>query len=95
MCQDSGMSPESPFQNGYGMASACAIDDVKMRFGATQTNPRHRQQLQTRVYHGHPHYEKGVSLQIPRVASIHTEGTRTSKPCVEYFRVSKSTDLNH
>jgi hypothetical protein len=56
------------------MASACAIDDdSKMRFGATQTNPRHGQQLQTRVY-GHAHYEKGVShptlkviLFIPKV----------------------------
>lgn len=74
--------PNLRFKNGYGMASACAIDDdSKMRFGATQTNPRHRQQLQTRVYHGHAHYEKGCLAPDIESDLIHNEGTRTSKPC--------------
>jgi hypothetical protein len=73
--------PNLRFKNGYGMASACAIDDdSKMRFGATQTNPRHRQQLQTRVYHGHAHYEKGCLAPDIESDLIHTEGTRTSRP---------------
>jgi hypothetical protein len=46
--QDSGMSPESRFKTVTEWHRRVIDDDSKMRFGATQTNPRHRQQLQTR-----------------------------------------------
>jgi hypothetical protein len=59
----------------------CAIDDdSKMRFGATQTNPRHRQQLQTRVSRTST-LRKGCLAPDTESSLIHTEGTRTSKPC--------------
>jgi hypothetical protein len=61
-------------RNGIGV---CAIDDdSKMRFGATQNQPQASAATDP-VYHGHPHYEKGVSLQIPRVAPSIPAGTRT------------------
>jgi hypothetical protein len=69
--------PNLVSKNGYGMASACAIDDdSKMRFGATQNQPQASAATDP-VYHGHPHYEKGVSLQIPRVAPSIPAHTRT------------------
>jgi hypothetical protein len=49
-------------------------------YGAS-TNPRHRQQLASRVYHGHPHYERGILEPTIESELIHTEGTRTSRAC--------------
>lgn len=74
--------PNLRFRNGYGPAAACAIDeDSQLRYGQKYTNPRHRQQLQSRVYHGHPHYERGCLQPDEESSLIHTEGTRTSRPC--------------
>jgi hypothetical protein len=74
--------PNLRFRNGYGFSSPCAIDDdSKARLGAAYTNPRHRQQLQSRVYHGHPHYERGTLEPDTESELIHQAGTRTSKPC--------------
>jgi hypothetical protein len=74
--------PNLRFKNGFGMASSCAIDaDSSARMGAQQTNPRHRQQLTSRVYHGHPHFERGILEPTLESELIHTEGTRTSRAC--------------
>jgi hypothetical protein len=74
--------PNLRFRNGVGMASPCAIDDdSKARYGALQTNPKHRQQLQPRVYTGHPHYERGCLAPDTESGLIHTQTTRTSRPC--------------
>jgi hypothetical protein len=74
--------PNLRFKNGFGNASPCAIDaDSAARMGAKYTNPRHRQQLASRVYHGHPHYERGILEPTIESELIHTEGTRTSRAC--------------
>jgi hypothetical protein len=64
----------------FGCIGVCDRRRCKMRFGATQTNPRHRQQLQTRT----TVTPTTRGCLAPDIESdlIHTEGTRTSRPGV-------------
>jgi hypothetical protein len=74
--------PNLRFRNGYGNTSACAIDnDSASRYGSQYTNPKQRQCLPTRVFHGHAHFEKGVLLPDQESELIHSNPTRDPRPC--------------
>jgi hypothetical protein len=77
--------PNLRFKNGYGMASGVRLTTiVKCVLGRLKPTPGIVSSYRP-VYHGHPHYEKGVSLQIPRVASSIPKA-HVLRNHVEYFR---------
>jgi hypothetical protein len=70
------------FRDGYGNANACVIDaDSSARLGAKQTNSPHRQQLASRVFHGHPHFWRGAVQPEEEASLIQSDITREKKPC--------------
>jgi hypothetical protein len=70
------------FRDGYGNANACVIDaDSAARLGAKQTNSPHKLELKARVFHGHPHLERGQILPSKESTLIHSEISRDRVPC--------------
>lgn len=74
--------PNLRFKNGYGNLDACNVaEDSRLRLGSAYTNPRHRQQLVTRLYQGNPNLARGAPSTDTEGQLIHAEMSRTRRPC--------------
>lgn len=74
--------PNLRFKNGYGNLDSCNVnEDSRMRYGSTYTNPKHRQQLTTRLYQGNPNLARGAPAPDIEGELIHSDMSRTKRPC--------------
>lgn len=74
--------PNLRFRNGVGVANACVVDaDSEARYGSSYTNPKQRQCLANRVFHGHAHFQRGVLRANEESELIHSDSTREPRPC--------------
>lgn len=75
--------PNLRFRNGYGNLTACNVEDDSMVriSGPKNTNPRHRQQLATRVAHGGPNLSKGELYADAESQLLHAENSLRKRPC--------------
>lgn len=75
--------PNLRFKNGVGNVTACNVDaDSKVRFKDPKTtNPRHRQQLATRVAHAGPDLSRGFGDADAESGLIHAENSLRKRPC--------------
>ena len=70
------------YRDGYGFTSGCVVDsDSTVRYGGQLTNSKHRRQLNSRVFQGHPHFERGAVQPVEEAALIQSDITREKKPC--------------
>ena len=75
--------PNLRFKNGHGNLAPCNVDsDTRVRIsGPKSTNPRHRQQLNTRVALAGPDLSHGFVQADTESDLIHSASSRTPRPC--------------
>lgn len=75
--------PNLRFKNGYGFASPCNVDaDSQVRFlDQKTTNPKHRQQINTRTAQGGPDLSRGWVAADDESSLLHQEMSRTRREC--------------
>jgi hypothetical protein len=75
--------PNLRFKNGVGNVSSCNVEtDSSVRIeGPKTTNPKHRQQLATRVAHAGPNLSRGDVNADAESALIHAENSLRKRPC--------------
>ena len=82
--------PNLRFKNGYGNLSPCNVDDdSRVRINDPKaTNPRHRQQINTRTAQAGPDLSRGFVQADVESDLIHQETSRTRRECSTLSGVS-------